>query len=109
MRKALELKKVAELKCESLHRQNSQLGQEVGALKGQLKAAKRRVREMEMNESQLPSLRAEFDRDQLTLQTELSALRRQVGGEDLFQLEPLCCSTDLYNVKTKEDLAYMYM
>lgn len=76
--KALELKKVAELKCDSLHERNSQLQRELGTYRSQLKTAKKRARELELNESQIPSLRAEFDREQSSLVGEASALRRQL-------------------------------
>ena len=51
---------------------------ELGSLRSQLKTAKRRARELELNESQIPTLRAEFDREQSSMQGELSALRRQL-------------------------------
>lgn len=69
---------MAELKCDSLHERNSQLQRELGTYRSQLKTAKKRARELELNESQIPSLRAEFDREQSSLVGEASALRRQL-------------------------------
>lgn len=51
---------------------------ELGTYRSQLKTAKKRARELELNESQIPSLRAEFDREQSSLVGEASALRRQL-------------------------------
>ena len=69
---------MAEMKFESLQERNAQLLQEAAGLRTQVKVAKKQVRQMEANESQLPGLRAEFDREQLSLQTEMAALKRQV-------------------------------
>ena len=69
---------MAEMKFESLQERNAQLQQEAAGLRTQLKLTKKQVRQMEANESQLPGLRAEFDREQLSLQTEMAALKRQV-------------------------------
>ena len=87
-RKALELKRSAEFKLDSLHERISKLQLEVGTLRAHLKSYKTKVRELELNESQVPSLRAEFDREQTTLQTEVSHLRKQVSVSILLYLSP---------------------
>ena len=69
---------MAELKCDSLHERNAQLQRELGTYRSHLKTAKKRTRELELNESQIPSLRAEFDREQSSLVGEVSTLRRHL-------------------------------
>ena len=77
-RKALELKKTLEVKCDALHEKNSQLQRELGALKSQLRSNKHKLHDLSLSESQLPGMRAELEREQMAHQNELGGARRQV-------------------------------
>ncbi|XP_064633514.1 ankyrin repeat domain-containing protein 26-like isoform X4 [Lineus longissimus] len=80
-RKAAELKKVAETKMEALQEKNTDLQKEVATLKAHLKAAKKRLRELDSGESRINTLHSEFDRERLMMDGTLSTVRRQSGKE----------------------------
>ena len=75
-RKALVLKKGAEMKLEAFHERLAKMQGEVGSLRTQLKVSKRRVQQLEMTESQLPEMKAEFNREQASYQSEVEGMNK---------------------------------
>ncbi|XP_074646987.1 uncharacterized protein LOC141902922 isoform X2 [Tubulanus polymorphus] len=77
-RKAIELKKVAETKLEALQEKNTEYQKEIATLKTHLKAARKRLRELESSDSRINTLHSDFDRERMAMEGTLSSLRRQM-------------------------------
>ena len=70
------MKDKAEERCEGLRKEMTELQSEITTLKNQLKSSKRRVHQLQMSESQIPGIKANFDREQASFQQEMVGLKR---------------------------------
>ncbi|XP_062522875.1 trichohyalin-like isoform X2 [Corticium candelabrum] len=77
-RHALEMRRAADYKVDALHDRNSELQEEVSTLRGQLKAAKKRLRDLEASDSRISTLRAEFSQERSGLENSMKLLQQQL-------------------------------
>ena len=64
------------MKCRNLEEHAAKLQSEIASLKSQLKTSKKRIHQLQMTEAQIPEMKADFDREKATYQSELSGLKR---------------------------------
>ncbi|XP_070557904.1 ankyrin repeat domain-containing protein 26-like isoform X2 [Ptychodera flava] len=76
-RKMAELKRQAEAKLDSEILKNQQLQKEVGMMKGALKSAKRKLRDLENPDMLVKSLQSNYDKERRTLNDTINGVRRQ--------------------------------
>ncbi|CAH1784762.1 unnamed protein product [Owenia fusiformis] len=77
-RKAAELKRVAEVRYQGESERVIELERQVATLKAHLKAARKRLKDLDNSDSRVNSLRREFDSERSALEATIGALRRQL-------------------------------
>ncbi|XP_033098759.1 ankyrin repeat domain-containing protein 26-like isoform X3 [Anneissia japonica] len=82
-RKMAELKRVVEGKLENETQRYRQLEQEMNTTKMKLKLAKKKLKDLEMPELRINSIKSDFERERINMDATVASLRRQL--EDVSQ------------------------
>ena len=72
------MKKKTDIKYSSLQEEGVKLQNEIATLRAQLKAAKKRIQKLELSETQFAEMKADFDREQASYQSELENLNKML-------------------------------
>ncbi|XP_071961648.1 uncharacterized protein [Antedon mediterranea] len=104
-RKMAELKRSVESKLENEIQRNRQKDEELNTYKMKLKLAKKKLKDLEMPEMRINSLKSDFERERINMDATVSALRRQLEdvNQQLEQENKLRSEIEMINRQLQRD------